>query len=132
MRDPRIEHGERRPVGQRVKRSGEECGDADDQQPVRAALPDRLPRQVPKNATVSTADVTLVTSGQLVMPRNGGYGGRRDSGFVVRGSPCRPLCMFTNATTANTTNARRGIPQPSRAASGIDRARRRASDHRRR
>ena len=45
----------------------------------------------PKNPMVNSTDVTLVTSGQLVTPRNGGYGGSPGVGLTVRGSPCRPL-----------------------------------------
>ena len=38
----------RRPVRQRVQCAGEQGGDADDQQPVRAAVADGPPRQVPE------------------------------------------------------------------------------------
>src|ERR1700754_1038687 len=59
----------------------------------------RIDRQAryPKNATVSATDIALQTNGQLVTPRNGEYGGGPGSGLVVRGSPCRPVCMLASA-----------------------------------
>src|SRR5258705_11009489 len=51
----------------------------------------------PKNATVKTADMTLVTSGQFVTPRNGGYGANAGLGVAVRGSPSGPGCVLTRA-----------------------------------
>src|SRR6478752_2574646 len=42
----------------------------------------------------------LVTSGQLLTPRNGGEGGVPWFSFVVRGSPCRPVSMLARATIA--------------------------------
>ena len=46
VRNTWIEDRERRPVRQRVQRAGEEGGDTDDQQQVRAAPADRLPSEI--------------------------------------------------------------------------------------
>ena len=57
--------------------------------------------------------MTLVTNGQFVTPKNGGYGAGPGLGLMVRGSPCRPVCMFVSASTANTSNTVPIKPQPS-------------------
>ena len=68
----------------------------------------------PKNPMVNSTDVTLVTSGQSVTPRNGGYGGSAGVGLKVRGSPCRPLCMLIRASTAKATKAVNVTTHPNR------------------
>src|ERR1700681_3994498 len=68
----------------------------------------------PKNPTVRTADVVLVTSGQLVTPRNGGKGPTLGFAFVVRGSPCSPVCIVTKAMIANAMKTRAAVAHPSR------------------
>src|SRR4029453_9946726 len=57
-----------------------------------------------------------VTSGQFATPRNGGYGAIPGSGLVVRGSPCRPVCMLAMATTANAVRTAAAMPPPNRTA----------------
>jgi hypothetical protein len=63
---------------------------------------------------VSTADMMLVTNGQLVTPRNGAYGATPGFGFVSRGSPCSPVCILANAMIANAMKATAVIAHPGR------------------
>src|SRR6476659_6462729 len=58
----------------------------------------------------------LVTSGQLVTPRNGGEGGVPWLRFVVRGSPCRPVSMLARATIAELLRTTAASAHPNRAA----------------
>src|ERR1700720_232848 len=63
---------------------------------------------------VSIVDVTLVTRGQLVTPRNGGYGAMPGLGLVVRGSPRSPVSMLARAMIANVVKTAGAVAHPGR------------------
>src|SRR5271163_137134 len=61
--------------------------------------------RLPTNPIASGIEVKAMTIGQLSKPRNGRYGEGPGLGLVVRGSPCKPICMFAMVTTANSPYA---------------------------